>query len=209
LAVNEAAANVILHAYERAPGKPLEMVINRDDDGVRVALYHEGKDFDPTEVAPPRLDGSQSSGFGLHLIRQSIDDVQYFRDDRGRRGIVLFKRLAQGDPMQSLAEKVGDITIVTPNMKHLDASNADEFRMDMNEALQGTRNLVLDLNKVEFIDSRGCGAILSCLKHLSTSGGDLKLCNISRPVRTTLEIIRLHRICEIHDSRDAAVKSFG
>jgi anti-sigma regulatory factor (Ser/Thr protein kinase) len=38
------------------------------------------------------LDGSQESGFGLYLIEQSVDDVRYYGDARGRNCIALVKR---------------------------------------------------------------------------------------------------------------------
>ena len=94
------------------------------------------------------------------------------------------------------------------NVEQLDASNAEDFRRDMAPVLQESRKLVLDLGRVQFVDSRGCGAILSCLKHLSAAGGDLKVCGVSRPVRGVFELIRLHRICEILDARERAVQAF-
>src|ERR1700731_4706493 len=99
--------------------------------------------------------------------------------------------------MELVVEKVGDVTIVAVNVGELDADNGDALRRDMAPVLKDCRNLVLDMDRVQFVDSRGCGAILSCLKHVSAAGGDLKLCQVSRPVRTVFELIRLHRICEI------------
>jgi anti-sigma B factor antagonist len=111
--------------------------------------------------------------------------------------------------MEPLVEKVGDVTVVTVNAEQLDATNSEDFRQAMAPILDGCRKLVLDLNRVQFADSRGCGAILSCLKRLSESGGDLKLCNVTRNVRTVFDLIRLHRICQIVGTRDEAVKAFA
>jgi anti-sigma regulatory factor (Ser/Thr protein kinase) len=92
LAVTEAATNVIRHAYQGETGRPIHMVIEAGDDQVSVSLYHHGKDFDPDSVAPPTFDGSREGGYGLYLIRESVDDVRYFRDDQGRSGICLVKK---------------------------------------------------------------------------------------------------------------------
>jgi anti-sigma regulatory factor (Ser/Thr protein kinase) len=91
LALGEAAANVVLHAYGREPDRPVEMVIEADDRAVSVTLYHRGRGFDPDAAAPPVLDGRQESGYGLYLIRQSVDRVDYFQDDEGRNGVRLVK----------------------------------------------------------------------------------------------------------------------
>jgi anti-sigma B factor antagonist len=105
-------------------------------------------------------------------------------------------------------EHSGDVTVVGLNVEQLDASNADDFRQQMVPVLAGSRKLVLDLGRVQFADSRGCGAILSCLKHVAAAGGDLKLCRVTRPVRTVFELIRLHRLCEIVGTPEEAVQAF-
>ena len=110
--------------------------------------------------------------------------------------------------MEHKVEKIGDVTIVAVNLDELDASNADDFRRQMAPVLKDCRKLVLDLDRVQFVDSRGCGMILSCLKHLSTEGGDLKLCRANQPVRMIFELIRMDRICEIVDTREEAVQAF-
>jgi len=58
------------------------------------------------------------------------------------------------------------------------------------------------------VDSRGCGAILSCLKQISPAGGDLKLCRVSPRVRLVFDLIRMHNICEIVNTREEAVQAF-
>jgi anti-sigma regulatory factor (Ser/Thr protein kinase) len=92
LAVAEAASNIVLHAYDRVPGQPIEVVIDSDPLQVCVSLYHGGRDFEPEAVARPAFDGSQESGFGMYLMRQCVDDVQYVHDNEGRCGIRLVKR---------------------------------------------------------------------------------------------------------------------
>ena len=92
LAVTEAATNIIRHAYRGEPGRPIEMVFESDGDRVCVGLFHEGEEFDPEEAPPPAFDGSREGGFGLYLIQQAVDEVRYFRDERGRNGLYLIKK---------------------------------------------------------------------------------------------------------------------
>jgi anti-sigma B factor antagonist len=110
--------------------------------------------------------------------------------------------------MEPTIEKTGDVTVVALNVEQLDASNADDFRRDLAPVLESCRNLVLDLSRVQFVDSRGCGAILSCLKAVSAAGGDLKICQVAKPVRLVFELIRMHRICEICNTREDALRAF-
>jgi anti-sigma B factor antagonist len=110
--------------------------------------------------------------------------------------------------MRPVVEKIGDVTIVAVNVEELDANNAEVFRRAIAPVLKDCRKLVLDLDRVQFIDSRGCGVILSCLKHISPAGGDLKLCRATPPVRMVFDLIRMDRICEIVNTREEAVQAF-
>lgn len=92
LAVDEAVANVILHAYQSEPGRPIEVVIEADAEQVRVSIYHEGRGFDPEAVPPPVFNGSRQGGFGLYLMRQTVEEVTFLAEADGRRGVRLIKR---------------------------------------------------------------------------------------------------------------------
>ena len=110
--------------------------------------------------------------------------------------------------MQTEVEQVGDVTVVMVNAQELDAGNDQDFKQALAPVLKDCRKMVVDLGRVQFVDSRGCGVILSCLKRATERGGDLKLCRVTRPARTVFDLIRLQRICEIVDTREQAVAAF-
>jgi serine/threonine-protein kinase RsbW len=97
LAVTEAVANIILHAYDKASDQPIEITVAAEPEQVCVSLFHSGRDFDRDSVPPPAFDGRKETGYGLYLIKQAVDDVSYFRDERGRCGIRLVKKRANLD----------------------------------------------------------------------------------------------------------------
>jgi anti-sigma B factor antagonist len=111
--------------------------------------------------------------------------------------------------MDLLVDKTGDVTIAQVPFEELDASNVDRFKSEMAPLLKDTKKLVLDLSRLHFIDSSGLGAMLSCLRQLSAHGGDLKLSGMSKPVRATIELVRLHRILDIFNTKQEAVRAFG
>jgi anti-anti-sigma factor len=210
LALQEAASNIVLHAYDNQPDRPIIAEIETDTKSCRVTLWHEGRDFDPTEVRVPAFDGSRFGGFGQYLIGQCTDEFRYIHgpDQRGIRLIKHREPATGGRRMNLIVETFGDVAVVNVNEEQIDASTADLFRQSMAPVLASHRHVVLDLGKLNFIDSRGCGAILSCLKALTESGGDLHLCRVNRPVRTVFDFIRLHRICDIYDTKEQAVEAF-
>ena len=114
----------------------------------------------------------------------------------------------KGEPMEIVAEKVSEVAVVLLPVEELDASNAGELKRDVGPVLEANSQLVIDLSRLRFVDSSGLGAILSCLRQVSAKGGDLKLCGMSKQVRATFELVRMHRIFEIFSSREEAVRAF-
>lgn len=92
LAVNEAASNIIKHAYRSEPTGAIAMRASTFPEHIVVRLVHFGETFDPATVLPPALDGSQESGFGLYLIGQCVDQVLYTSEHDGAHSICLTKR---------------------------------------------------------------------------------------------------------------------
>jgi anti-sigma B factor antagonist len=111
--------------------------------------------------------------------------------------------------MELSTEQVGAVMVVEFRGEYLDASVAEDFKRDIGPALDASPRVVLDLNQLQFVDSSGIGAILSCQRRLAAVGGDMKLCAVSPPVRGAFEITRMHRLFEIHPTREEAIGSFG
>src|SRR6185503_4649962 len=111
--------------------------------------------------------------------------------------------------MELASEKIGDVTVVVLPGEQLDAGNAKEFKRDIAPVLEPCSKVVFDLHELRFVDSSGLGAILSCLRQLNAKGGDLKLCEMTRPVRALFELVRMHKIFDIHATRNDAVQALG
>lgn len=91
LAVNEAASNIMKHAYHGRTDQSIHLEAEAFSDRVSIRLRHFGDSFDPSSVAPPPLNGSCESGYGAYIISRSVDNVKYYRDERGRQCIALVK----------------------------------------------------------------------------------------------------------------------
>jgi serine/threonine-protein kinase RsbW len=96
LAVSEAASNIIQHAYQGRPDQSIHLEAEALADAVVVRLRHLGAGFDPAAVEPPALDGTRESGFGTYIISRSVDQVGYYRDQRGRHCVSLVKNRKAG-----------------------------------------------------------------------------------------------------------------
>src|ERR671927_301285 len=110
--------------------------------------------------------------------------------------------------MEIPVDKVDDVAIALIPVDELDASNAPELKRNIAPVLDANMKLVIDLSKLHFVDSSGLGAMLSCLRQLSSKGGDLKLCGMSSQVRIAFELVRMHRIFDIFPTKEEAVRAF-
>jgi anti-sigma B factor antagonist len=73
----------------------------------------------------------------------------------------------------------------------------------------GHVSLLVDLERVTYIDSGGIGALVSRFLHVIRRGGRLKLLRPSDRVRRVLQMTRLNDVFEIFEDEDAAVRSFA
>ena len=89
----------------------------------------------------------------------------------------------------------------------LDLDGAPELRRALIEAIdeQPGRQLVVDLEGVDFIDSAGLGVLVGGLKRAKDGEGDLLLVASGQSVIKVLELTGLTRVFEIHPSRAAAL----
>ena len=108
--------------------------------------------------------------------------------------------------MKISIQNIGDVSIVALNN---DFYKTKFMNTSVAFILQRSDKLVFDMRHVKFFDSSGCGVLLTCLKTLTDSGGDLKLCRVSKSVLTLFELLRIHRIVEIFNTREEAVRSFA
>lgn len=111
--------------------------------------------------------------------------------------------------MPLTVENTGDIAIVAIPGKSLDSGNSRDFKAEIAPVLKAHRKLIFDLSGLAFVDSSGLGALLSALREANAAGGDLKLCGLAKPVRALFELVRMHRIFEILNTREEAIRSFG
>ncbi len=111
--------------------------------------------------------------------------------------------------MDLTSEMLDEVMVVSLHVAKLDASNAGEFKIAIKELIVNSNKVVLDITPLRFIDSSGLGAILSCLRLTTHEGGDLKICGMSQSVRLFFELVRMHKIIEIFNDRDEALRAFS
>lgn len=89
----------------------------------------------------------------------------------------------------------------------LDAFSEATFRKVVGKLIdEAPANVILDLAKIDFVDSSGLGALVQLVKKAQTAGGSLQI--VSNPrVTQTVKLVRLEKFLSLQTSVDVAVKN--
>ena len=103
LAFFEAATNILRHSKPYFADATLTCRVTREKDAVTVELIHLGDLFVPTREPTPDFTGNSGGGFGLYIIQNCVDTVDYFSPLPGISCVRLIKR-AQGEDLHRQSE---------------------------------------------------------------------------------------------------------
>ena len=98
--------------------------------------------------------------------------------------------------------------IVLQAQKRLDLEGGKNLEQQLAGLVPQPQALwVIDLAKVEFMDSAGLVSLVTGLKAARNSACRLVLCNVQAPVRLVLELTQLNSVFEIFESYDAVLNT--
>ena len=87
---------------------------------------------------------------------------------------------------------------------HINAANAAQFQQQLTTAVNtGTSAILVDMVKVESLDSAGLMALVSALSLAQSQNKQFSLCGVSPSIRIIFELTQLDRVFEIVENRDA------
>jgi len=111
--------------------------------------------------------------------------------------------------MNLKTEASGKQMVIFVREERLDAHNSEELKAEMNRLFAaGSKDLIVDLKEVRFIDSSGLGVLVSGFKNASTLQGSIKLSGLQTQVKSMFELTRLHRVFDIFQTVDDALESY-
>ena len=85
----------------------------------------------------------------------------------------------------------------------MDATQTDQLRSDINDALQsGASTVLIDFENVSFMDSSGLGALVGAFKALRAHGGNLCVCSINEQIRILFELTSMDRVFDIFQNQE-------
>jgi serine/threonine-protein kinase RsbW len=95
LAVDEACANVIKHAYNKDDKQPIDIAIQIDYQKLTVIITDRGRGFDPNRIKRPDMNEylaeMRVGGLGIYLMRTLMDEIDFDMKPGKRNQVIMSK----------------------------------------------------------------------------------------------------------------------
>jgi len=96
VALEEHLTNILHYGYDDHREHQIQIGVRLAADEMRIQVQDDGHAFNPLEHPAPDfslpLDQRPIGGLGIHMLRQSLDGLEYRRAD-GKNSLVMIKRI--------------------------------------------------------------------------------------------------------------------
>jgi anti-sigma B factor antagonist len=104
----------------------------------------------------------------------------------------------------------GDVMVLFLSGKIMGGPDYERFHSEIKTLVkEGHVDILLNLSKVNWINSTGLGLLVSAYTTLQKNGGTLKICEVSERIDNILNVTQLKLVFETFESCDEALASFG
>jgi len=100
------------------------------------------------------------------------------------------------------------VTVLSCHGRIVFGEEATTLRDNLKRILGSTRQIVLNLSDVSYIDSGGLGTLVGVYSSARASGADIKLSGLGQRLRDVLQITKLVTVFEVYDSEQEAIATF-
>ena len=112
--------------------------------------------------------------------------------------------------MKIKERKRDGVAILEMSGKLMGGPDAESFAEILKTLIhEGTHNVVVNLEKVKWVNSTGLGILISGYTTLKKSGGELKLLKVSDRIENIFIVSKLFTVFESFQDEDEAVRSFS
>ena len=100
------------------------------------------------------------------------------------------------------------VTVVSCHGRIVFGEEATALRDTLKNVLTSTRQVVLNLSGVSYIDSGGLGTLVGVYSSARAAGADIKLTGLGQRLRDVLQITKLATVFEVYDAEQEAIAAF-
>jgi len=110
--------------------------------------------------------------------------------------------------LKLIVRTVDDIVIVDCSGRIVFGEESADLRDTVKMVITQSKRIILNLAGVTYIDSGGLGTLVALYTTARTSGGSIKLANLTQRVGDLLQVTKLVTIFDVYDSEEKALESF-
>ncbi len=105
-------------------------------------------------------------------------------------------------------EKSHGIKVIRPHGKIVSGPKVMKLKKTINNLIDdGDKELILDFDKVPFMDSTGLGVLIAAYTSIQKEDGKMKLVHVDKKIKDLLTITKLLSLFDCYDSEADAVKA--
>ncbi len=97
------------------------------------------------------------------------------------------------------------VTVVSCSGRITFGDEAMALRENLKKVLASTRQVILNLSGVTYIDSGGLGTLVGVYSSARASGADIKLTGLGQRLRDVLQITKLVTVFEVYETEQQAI----
>ncbi len=101
------------------------------------------------------------------------------------------------------------VSVLKLSLRTVDQNNAPVLFEPLRPILEAGGKIVLDLSKVQFINSAGLGAIVGLIRDVELKDGQIRLCSPLPTVKALFNMVHLSSIVAIDDDAVAALSAMA
>ncbi|RKX22582.1 MAG: anti-sigma factor antagonist [Candidatus Zixiibacteriota bacterium] len=101
------------------------------------------------------------------------------------------------------------IVILEPKGKIMGGPDASLLHDKLHEYIEINKTkIIIDLNKVDWMNSTGLGILISSYTTLKNNSGELKLANVTEKIKSLLVITKLEGVFDTHETIEDAIEAY-
>jgi len=115
----------------------------------------------------------------------------------------------RGTAMKFTAMERDSVVVLTLDGEMVGGPDATLLTEKLRDLIKNNKNkIVVDLKRVNYMNSSGLGILIAGLTTVRNSGGDLKLLHLEKRLLDLIKITKMDRVFSLFEDEDKAVDSF-
>jgi anti-anti-sigma factor len=101
------------------------------------------------------------------------------------------------------------VTIIYPEGKITLGDGDQELGEAVRTVLeQGGRKIIINLEKVSYLDSSGVGELVGCYTSIKNKAGELRICGMNSRIFNLITMTSLHSVFDVKDTEEESLTGF-